>query len=718
MIARIALALALVACGSRTEIVFGVATDLRAPDALDTVTLEVKRVDNGVPQQQLVWQLSGQINEPFNLPGSFGVFSDGDEITVDATLSGLKNEELIVSRHSILTLVEGQTLFYRMGLTAGCIDRLDCPSTSTCIEGVCRDVNVPTKQLPDFDQSLVTELTCAAGASYIDTGTGDPMPLSDDAAACPAGQCLEGTCLKPPPAEGGTRTVRGSRILTFVLPNNQLQTEAVDFSVLGVEIAALVSDGAGGFTTFPGTGNSDGTFSIPDVPRGTYTLKVGTDFTVSTSDNVDLGSVELGRPNATRTAVIDATTTGFSLNVDSMSGWADGNLLSAYAPDVNAWWFVFHDGLAGPPTLGQTSLAADVTYEMAGGAAFDLIQGEPFALLQYTNQTASDGTTQYQTPTKILVPPPVTIVEGQLTPITGSFSNIVPTETVSLDVRQLEFENTVGWDGTHPNLLNPTAVPIVFAIGGVTASDGGVGIDIFGQPGGLTYGQFSATLDYLFIAAPEGKNTLFADLLYSKPHISQYAFGQMLSAGITYQVQYQLPGTTNPTNQFITISTLRAADTDLLIVAPILGPVREAQIEGRDIFTPQQGVPSNSRITWKAPATGNASMYTLNFFRLGVNPNNNNTNKTQVAFVRTTDTFFEVPPGVLEVGQSYYVIITSTLDGNIDAPKRQRLPEAFTPIASGTFTVGAGDGSGSPDTGGGGGGGPLIDAGVAPGGAP
>jgi hypothetical protein len=704
------LLLALVACQSRTELVFGVATDLRAPDALDTVQLEIARTDNGIVQQQLIWDLSGQVNVPFNLPGSYGVVSDGDEFSLSVVLTGLKDNQPIVSRRSIVSLVEGETLFYRIGITAGCIDRLDCPEGSSCVEGTCRDVNVPSNQLPDFDPTLVTELSCAAGAVYLDTGTGEPMPLGEGAEACPAGLCLEGTCLKPPPEESGTRTVRGSKIKTFLEANNKITQVPIDLSSL--QVAAIVKlDGAAGqpnTMTISGSGSADGTFSIPDVPKGTYTLQVGTEFTVTSADNVDLGFVELGRPN--RTPVVDIVATGLDVTLTGMQPWEDGNLLTAYSPSANNWWFFFDQGLAAPPTVGQTALTnAAVNYDTSGLGALDhMVATDPFAFVQYTNKTASDGVTIYQAPTKI-ANTSVTTVEGQLVPVSAAFSDIPQTESVTLDVRQLEWENAAGWDGTHPTLINPTAQPMKFTSFQVLSAPS-VAIDLFGQPGGANYGQFSATLDYFFIESPPGQNNTFTNLTFGKPDIGGFAFAPILFSGTTYRVQFQLPGTAAPTNQFANLQNQRLATTNSFTVAPTLGPIRDPQIDGASLFGSPQDVSPTATISWSAPALGNASQYNLKINKLFVNANNN-TAKTVVATIRTTDTRVAIPTGILEPGASYYVVITANDDGNIDAPLRHRFPFSLAPMVSSMFTVGAGtiDPNPTPDGGSG-----SIDAPPAP----
>jgi hypothetical protein len=198
-------ALALAACQPRTEMMIGVATDVRAPDILDNVELVVTRLSDGMPEIMQQWDITGIPNEPFNLPGSYGIYSaDGTEPKVQIEVVGLKNGKSVVTRHAILSLVSNRTLFVRMGLTAGCINKNDCGPTETCVEGQCRERLIDSRQLPDFVQVLVNELTCDSGTHYIDTATGDPMPFSADAMNCPSSLCSEGTCFKPPVDDGGT----------------------------------------------------------------------------------------------------------------------------------------------------------------------------------------------------------------------------------------------------------------------------------------------------------------------------------------------------------------------------------------------------------------------------------------------------------------------------------------------------------------------------------
>ena len=117
----VALVLASAACQPRTEIVIGFATDYKAPTPLDEITLGVIRQD-GLPEggDGLTWMVSGAPDQPYNLPASYGVFSEGQDVQLDVTLSGLSNGNTIVSQTVTLSLVGSETLFYRMGLTSEC----------------------------------------------------------------------------------------------------------------------------------------------------------------------------------------------------------------------------------------------------------------------------------------------------------------------------------------------------------------------------------------------------------------------------------------------------------------------------------------------------------------------------------------------------------------------------------------------------------------------
>ena len=132
---------------------------------------------------------------------------------------------------------------------------------------------------------------CAVGCS------GNPSAMTLDGGAGPDASTAQ--------------NVTGTSITTYVL-DTSTTTKPSDLSQ--VTIAALVPISTGGFTTITGQGKADGTFSIPNVPMGTYYLQLSDGFvtnsyTVTSARVLDLGRLVLGRSDITATT---QTTTTFS----------------------------------------------------------------------------------------------------------------------------------------------------------------------------------------------------------------------------------------------------------------------------------------------------------------------------------------------------------------------------------------------------------------------
>jgi hypothetical protein len=101
----------------------------------------------------------------------------------------------------------------------------------------------------------------------------------------------------------------------------------------------------GTVTTLPGTGNSDGTFTIPNVPAGSYWLQMSfsgkaswsgpNQFYWTSSSTIDCGGDGLGRPNTTSVSAIY-----LNWNLTNLTSWSNENYdkVDAYAPNANSWF--------------------------------------------------------------------------------------------------------------------------------------------------------------------------------------------------------------------------------------------------------------------------------------------------------------------------------------------------------------------------------------------
>ncbi len=686
---RRACILALLAgCQARTELMIGVATDIKAPDLVDTVQLAVTRVDNGEIEQQETWDLTGNPDEPFNLPGSFGVYSNGDEIKLDIELDGIKGTTNVVSRRAVVNLIAGQTLFLRLGLTAGCAGKMDCTATESCVEGVCKDVTIDARQLPDFSPDLVTELTCNSGVNYIDTSTGMSMPLSADAGMCPNDLCTEGTCLTPapPPDPSTTRTIMGSQFTTFVTPNT---TKTVPSDLSSMIPVALIPDGSGGYTTITGTGTSTGTFEIAAVPEGPYYLKVGTSFYVTSSSSFDLSSDTLGRPDA---VLATQPTTTITVDLSNLDTWSDGtgggngvsDQLEAYSADLNTWWFDLEQGT--PITNGVTTVPGypRTTQESNNSGQSFLIQaGDDFAVAQLSSKTTTQGT-PYIAASRFfgMNPAGFSQVDGGTTAtvnvalMTESQSN-----TFEANFPVTKWDAAVGFNGTNAVLINPQAIPLNFLPENT--------LFIIGQPGGLAYCPLGASSDFLEVTVPHGSPDLTAQgMTYATPAQPGEVWAPYFGARNAWQVSFQLPGATTPTVVLAFFGFESVVPTGNAPIVPLISPVLQPTIAGLDLFSAQTVDPTPT-IAWQAPMTGAPTEYVVTVIQLSIDASQA-TQQTTVATLTTTATSIAIPPGILIAGQTFVFTIDASNAPNPAAPNRTALPSADATIISAMITISGG----------------------------
>jgi hypothetical protein len=110
-------------------------------------------------------------------------------------------------------------------------------------------------------------------------------------------------------------TVTGSAIQTYWTPNGPVNVP-IDWTKVALAPLALVPQLNGSFQTAQGTGNSDGTFSIPGIPGGYYWLKVGIAAYWTSSSTFDLG---VDTNTAAPASVTNSTTTtGMQFNLSGL----------------------------------------------------------------------------------------------------------------------------------------------------------------------------------------------------------------------------------------------------------------------------------------------------------------------------------------------------------------------------------------------------------------
>lgn len=647
------------ACQPRTELVIGVATDLAAPDKLDRVTLSLQRADDGVPLGTTDWEISGDRGEPFNLPGSFGVVSDGDPVRILATLEGSRAGDTLLARTAILSLVPEQTLFYRMTLVGSCIGRLDCPPTSDCVEGVCRDRIVEPTTMPDFDAELVTAVSCNGAIRYLDTSTGEALASTADAESCPPDRCVEGVCVKPPAATDDGRTITGSQITAFVGTAGAVLQVPDDLSAITVEVLEPREDGS--YDVIAGAGRADGTFAISGVPAGDVIVHVGTRFVVTSGTSLDLGSVRLGP--SVRESVAD--TDRILLNATGLEPWEDGDDLGLFATN-DAYWF---QDFSNPPAAGATQLVAQPLADVSFSSR---IHADDAAIVtQYSQRATSGGLAYYAAVASGVVPSFEQAASGNTSISVPIVAHTPVSSTVAVDARAWEI--VAGVNGTLAQNLGPSA----------QLEFGGVFFAAFAQPYGLVYGQFSSSPDEFYFNLPLGDDLAPSTFTYGQPRVGELEYATLALMGLNARVRYLVPGTTRAMPLFV-----GATQRDVLAAqhaaAPRLGPVTSPTIDSESLFI-DAAIRDRAVLAWEPPVLGTARVYFVGIDLLRAQ--GTNTVFERVATFITPRNSLTIPRGLLVAGQHYAIRITATDGGNPDAPFRERATEASSTVASGLLTV-------------------------------
>ena len=673
------LALAALGC-NRTEIVIGVVTDIEAPDSVDTVVLSAER--EGVQVLSYTWPISGIPNQPFELPGSFGVYSsDGTPVKVTLEVAGLKGNQIVVKRQSIVSLVKGKTLFLRMSLVQRCM-QTECEKQGlTCIEGACRDPLVDEKTLPDFAPEMVTSVACSSGTVFVNTSTKKPLPMSGAGDCAADEQCGEGTCYKIP--QDQLAAVQGTQAVTWV---DEKGERLVPTDLSQQKVQALTVDGSGTWKTYPGSGKADGSFTVGGVPNGPYYLQIGSDYYLRSARVLDLGSTRLGRPDLTPIS----QGVQYSFTLQNVAPWDPRDIIEMFTPAVTtAYVYASMDVNGMSPATGATSL----TNFVVGSNDSDLTEaakGDQAYLVQLHTTSDAQGVT-YQSVTRYLEPPLYTTMDGATTPIRGSFTD------VTLDQAYTQGMHTSSWLA-----LAQQASP--------HAQQQNLGVDLLSEPGKVEYGNIGANIDLCTSSPPTSPPK---DVVMTCMHGSPLPAKWVRFAVVfdSFEVDYQLPGAMAP---FPVVTTVQYGQDPAkldpqALTDPLITPARGVTVDGEDFFSDRQ-ISATPTFKWSAPDRGAPTHAMVSCNPLSIGPGGG-TRRGSPVRVNTVGNSVTFPPGALQVGTPYACVLALEVQGGVSGerqPNRSGIPFGFAPALSGLLTVGGA--APSPDGGTGG----MRDAGIGP----
>jgi hypothetical protein len=438
-----------------------------------------------------------------------------------------------------------------------------------------------------------------------------------------------------PPGGSDADNVYGSIINTYIG-----ETEEVTAVPSGVAIEALVPQEGGGFKSFPAEVESDGSFEIPGLTEGTtYYLKLtGGDpltsfprFFVTSAGKLNLGSYINGRPD-TKPITITPTDVRFELTGLNPSQATDAFELYSQGAGVVAYLY-FPDLMPGATAL--TNVTNDAFEMFYPNVLIESAKGDATTVTQLVSRDA--GGVPYQAIGKVAKVAPVTMVDGQLTTVTGSFED-VPQTSITLDWKRSAF-------GGFAADVHPEAT--------VSSSS----FTIYAEAAGPSRFTRSAspTALQLFDDA-DTPSDLTAELTYGDPFPSGWDL--IASATVNHTFKVAVPGTDTmrtvtgyvgcfgSVKGFVTTSFASAAS-----------PVKAVQVNGMSATSALTGVGASPTVSFSAPASGAAGHYVIDIRKVTT------TLTSTVASFVTTETSVTIPEGILETGSAYLVRITAQPKG-------------------------------------------------------
>ncbi len=432
-------------------------------------------------------------------------------------------------------------------------------------------------------------------------------------------------------------------------------------------IQVLVPNASGGFDTLAGQGNSDGTFSIKNVPVGYYWLKFGRSYLWTNSDNVEWVFDNYGRADA----VYPGTQpTNLAMTATGLNPWQGTDELFWSVPNQGLTLSTYGiAGITNPPNPGDSSLT-NYTMEFVqnGFPLLDATKGDQGYLTQLTSRVASGQT--YRALGKVFTLPATTMTDGATTNANGGFLDISQSSILRLNWKRSAL-------AAMTTSVNPNAT--------VSQTEFGLWLSPLGTGVGIPSDAFQLfTYDSGDVNATTDLD--LGDLPYGNPFPASWT--PLVETYFTWTISYMAPGASTPVNlgrSAYTATTVMPSATSPL--TPLLSPVQNPRINGKTLFQNQVGVSASPVISWDAPATGAPTGYVVSLLPL-VNNGGASAFQPRTIF-RTAARSITVPPGVMAAGVSYVITISAVRNPGYSYasnPFQSALPYGSSPVASNIVT--------------------------------
>lgn len=503
--------------------------------------------------------------------------------------------------------------------------------------------------------------TGGGAASSATTGTGAGATSSATTGAGGAGAGGSGVGGVGAGGAGGDgNDVTGTLLDEYVLESS---TKVIAMDLSAVTVEALRFAG-GAWTAIPGHGKADGTFRIPGVPPGPFTLHVGGVYLVTSERALDLGTTVQGRPGAWpappgNRSIID--------DLKGMVPWKHQDYVE---------WFVANSGgsqvtgiVGGFPQPGDTTLSAKVVW--SPNPVIESSKGDTLTVIQLAVAPSTPAANVTVT-RRFVSLPGVTEVTPMPTQVSGTFQDVALDRSVALDFRASKFL-------AHGAEVNPAALA-------PHASD--VSLALTTLPGAAQHGFFGSSALLLNASMTTLADADLGVVHYGDPYPASWG---TVGVALAYvDVPLQVPGASQPFDAYGTVEVLSDAATfGAGPIAPLVTPVLQPLVNGATAFGPLQGITTTPTLSWSPPAVGAPTHYLVTLWPMVVLDGG----VPQYPFVdagavQTSDTSVVIPPGLMAPGMMYYFVIQAMVvpGEKPDHPYRQGIHRASADVITSVAT--------------------------------
>jgi hypothetical protein len=485
-------------------------------------------------------------------------------------------------------------------------------------------------------------------------------------------------------------TINGSWIDTRWTASGS-SNEPFDWTKHGPPPQALIPQPDGTFTPISGTGNADGTFSIPNVPAGYYWLQViplHNSYWTSSS-TFDYGRDIVGRAIGTIPTPVITT---FDFNIAGLDAVVLGDQF-AFLTDWPDDFSINNIGFGIPSPTGATTMTTSYKTPQSN---LDYSTADMGFLLQY--EPVSAGAV-----TGVALGPELTV--SNLSLVSGATNNVNATLNesphASFDLSVKGSQWAAMYQNAGPSTVTPVDTYISLAahpFAPATVLGEQLNLPLFlppltgsgfgftvGWPTAATCGGFVAVNPPATITSypPMLTDQDFGSLAYGDPFDASWA--RVFSLCQQATVQVPVPGGGTPATFLFQGGVNTAIPTSSVV--PLALPVQTPAINGASFFTAGSVSPAGITLSWSAPAGMAPFAYRVVPLMWTTLPNGSQTYQG-VGLFYTGKTSITLPP--LQAGQTYVFVISTEVDAraNVEtSPHRSGLPTAVATVISAPFTT-------------------------------